>query len=221
MLEILALRDTFIRELPAEIGELITLRVLDLKQLLEKTVCLNLDCCDELEAIPQHFAKGFVYLKIHDIPNCDGIRHLIYSVEDPLQLSAFGQLESLYGLDNLELFCHGNFPDGFLRSLRILDIKKCCKLKCILTPNIPKAMPNLEELRVLGSASIENLSSVTVTSSLSALKILKVENCVNFRSFVTCFTEDSYKCLESLLIGDRENEVYFWRGRNVNCYQCI
>lgn len=170
MLEILALRDTFIRELPAEIGELITLRVLDLKPLLEKTVCLNLDCCHELEAIPQHYAKGFVYLKIHDIANCDGIRHLIYSVEDPLQLSAFGQLESLYGLDNLELFCHGNFPDGFLRSLRILDIKKCCKLKCILTPNIPKAIPNLEELRVLGSASIENLSSVTVTSSLSALE---------------------------------------------------
>lgn len=90
-----------------------------------------------------------------------------------------------------------------------MDIKKYCKHKCILTPNIPKATPNLKELRVLGSAGIENLSSVTATSSLSALKILKVENWVNFKSFVTYFTEDSFKCLESLLIGDWENEVYF------------
>lgn len=114
-LEILALRGTLIRELPAEIGELITLRVLDLKPLLEKTVCLNLDCCDELEAIPQHYAKGFVYLKIHDTANCNGIRHLIYSVEDPLQLSAFGQLDSLYGLDNLELFCPWKFSRWILK----------------------------------------------------------------------------------------------------------
>lgn len=134
-----------------------------IKMLLRRTEDLHLDKLNGFQNVLHELdGEGFPRLKHLLVQNASEILYIVSSVEGAA-CNAFPLLESLslHNLINLEKLCHGQLTeDCSFRSLSIVKVQNCGKLKHLFSFSIAKNLLNLQEIEVTDCENLEMLVGV-------------------------------------------------------------
>lgn len=134
-----------------------------IKMLLRRTEDLHLDKLNGFQNVLHELdGEGFPRLKHLLVQNTFEILYIVSSVEGAA-CNAFPLLESLslHNLINLEKLCHGQLTeDCSFRSLSIIKVQNCGKLKHLFSFSTAKNLLNLQEIEVTDCNNLEMLVGV-------------------------------------------------------------
>ncbi|XP_068667963.1 probable disease resistance protein At5g63020 [Aristolochia californica] len=195
------------------------LRVLDIK-----------DCGKLLNALPHDHLQALQSLEELYLQNCDAMTHVASTTEEPsrLERNALEHLVelSIEDMPNLQRISDGPVPEGFMKKLKWLCLRRCGKLTIDFSRDLVHCIETIEHIQLEEIYAVDKIfdlsSYLTLPNPLERLKYLSL---TNFKTLTVVFggprSTHFFPNLESFTIKNCPELVSIWSfDNNVPSERC-
>ncbi|PHT27497.1 hypothetical protein CQW23_32901 [Capsicum baccatum] len=165
-LEILSIRNSYLEELPVEIGNLINLTMLEYWNIGKERMRISPGVLSRLVRLEELHVVGVEdcsYSTLRELESLsrltaltlDGCsKDVIYS---NLGLSSNLEVLQLHKANSMTALCSHQLPTAYFRKLEKLEVRDCGKLRNLMSPSVARGLPNLRTLLIQECQSMEEV----------------------------------------------------------------